>query len=104
MAATAPKVQNIAYLVKISGVRILHVGDADTDAAAFDRMGIGYVDAAIVPQWFDSEKGRAVIEKLKPKKVIVTHIAPNERTAQVNHLKKQGTIFFERIGQVVSID
>jgi L-ascorbate metabolism protein UlaG (beta-lactamase superfamily) len=97
-------VQNIAYLVEISGVRILHVGDADTDTAAFDRMGIGSVDAAIVPQWFDSEKGRSIIEKLKPKKVIVTHIAPGEKSGQDNHLKKQGTIFFERIGQFVSIN
>ena len=98
------KVQNIAYLVEISGVRILHVGDADTDATAFDRMEIGLVDAAIVPQWFDSEKGRSIIAKLKPKNVIVTHIAPNERTVEDNRLKKQQTIFFERIGQFVSIN
>ena len=82
------KVQNIAYLVEIRGIRILHVGDADTDAAAFDRMGIGSVDVAIVPQWFDSEKGRSIIEKLKPKKVIVTHIAPGERTGDNNSFEK----------------
>ncbi len=97
------KVQNIAYLVEISGISILHVGDADTDAAAFDRMGISSVDAAIVPQWFDSEKGRSIIEKLKPKKVIVTHIAPGERTGDNSFLKKQETIFFEKIGQSVSM-
>jgi len=97
------KVQNIAYLVEISGVRILHVGDADTDAAAFDRMGISSVDAAIVPQWFDSEKGRSIIEKLKPKKVIVTHIAPGERAGDNSPLKKQGAIFFEKIGQSISM-
>jgi L-ascorbate metabolism protein UlaG (beta-lactamase superfamily) len=97
------KVQNITYLVEIAGIRILHVGDADTDATAFDRIGISSVDVAIVPQWFDSEKGRPIIEKLKPKKVIVTHIAPGERTGDNNALKKQEPILFEKIGQSVSV-
>lgn len=97
------KVQNIAYLVEISDIRILHVGDADTDAAAFDRMSIGSVDAAIVPQWFDSEKGRSIIEKLKPKKVIIAHIAPGERAGDNNPLKKQEVICFEKIGQSISM-
>ena len=97
------KVQNIAYLVEINGIRILHVGDADTDADAFDRIGISSVDVAIVPQWFDSEKGQLIIKKLNPKKVIITHIAPVERTGGNNTLKKQETIFFERIGQSITL-
>lgn len=97
------KVQNIAYLVEINGVRILHAGDADTDEGAFERIGISSVDVAIIPQWFDSEKGRSIIKKLKPQKVIVTHIAPVEKSAEDNVLKNQELIFFERIGQTVTL-
>jgi L-ascorbate metabolism protein UlaG (beta-lactamase superfamily) len=93
----------MAYLVELNGVRILHVGDADTDANAFDRMEISSVDVAIVPQWFDGEKGQKIIKKLKPKKVIVTHIAPREKTGDNNPLKKQATLFFERIGQSITL-
>ena len=95
--------QNIIYLVEISGIRILHVGDADTDTGAFDHIGIDSVDVAIVPQWFGNEKGKQIIEKLKPKKIIVAHIAPGEKIDNNKKLNKKETIFFERIGQSVSM-
>lgn len=98
------KVQNIAYLVEISGVRIVHVGDADTDVDAFDRIGTDAIDVAIVPQWFDSEKGNQIIEKLKPVKTIITHIAPGEKIDNNKTLNKRVAIFFERIGQSVSME
>jgi L-ascorbate metabolism protein UlaG (beta-lactamase superfamily) len=96
-------VQNIAYLIEISGIRILHVGDADTNPGAFDRIGIDSVDAVIVPQWFDGEKGKSIIEKLTPKKIIFTHIAPGKRTGNNKTLQKQDLIFFESIGQFISM-
>ena len=63
------KVQNIAYLVELNGVRILHLVDADTNPDAFNNTEMGSIDAAIVPAWFISNgDGKKIIEKLKAKK------------------------------------
>ncbi|MEP7372165.1 MAG: MBL fold metallo-hydrolase [Chitinophagaceae bacterium] len=98
------KVQNIAYLVELNGVRILHAGDADTDIDAFNRAGIGSIDAAIVPEWFiNDEKGKQIIEKLGAKSVIVTHISPGEKHDNNSAIKNAGIVFFETIGQFTSL-
>jgi L-ascorbate metabolism protein UlaG (beta-lactamase superfamily) len=97
------KVQNIAFLVELNGTCILHVGDADTDVDAFNRSKPGKVDIVIVPAWFtDNEKGKKIIENLNAKKIIVTHIAPGEKSCNSFTIKNTETVFFETIGQVCS--
>lgn len=94
------KVQNIAYLVEINGIRILHVGDADTDPDAFTRSKIGPVDVMIVPAWFPAnEKGRSILQQSGAKKIIVTHIAPGENLKNDFAIGNAEVILFTTINQ-----
>jgi L-ascorbate metabolism protein UlaG (beta-lactamase superfamily) len=98
------KVQNIAYLAELNGVRILHVGDADTNPKAFEFLHPGSADIMIVPAWFiNDEKGEKIIERLKAKKIVVTHIAPGEKPGKSFTVKNTEIIFFEIIGQFTSL-
>lgn len=58
------QVQNIGYAVKMNGINILHVGDADTDDATFSQYAFGQIDVMIVPLWFlTGRDGIHIIQK-----------------------------------------
>ena len=99
------KVQNIAYLVKLGKLGLLHIGDADIDISHFKKLNIGMVDVMVVPVWFImDQEGRQIIEHIKPRTVIATHISP----IQQNDLSKYKfneitTHFFTVINQAVTV-
>ena len=98
------KVQNIAYLVELNKIRILHVGDADADPEAFSRVQSESVDVMIVPSWFlENENAKKIIGQLHPKKIIITHIAPGEKLKRSMGIKNADTILFDEISQSISL-
>lgn len=100
------KVQNIAYLVKSDKLNILHIGDADIDPAAFERIKLGKVDILIAPIWFlTNQKGIQLIQEIiRPGKVIATHISPQEKQSLEKYkLAGTETYFFTRIGEIITL-
>ena len=98
------KVQNIAYLVELNNIRILHVGDADTDPEAFSRMQSESVDVMIVPSWFlENENAKKIIGQIHPKKIIITHIAPGKKFKNSTSIKNTEIILFDRLSQSISL-
>jgi len=96
------KVQNIAYLVELNGIRILHVGDADTDPGSFSFSQVDSIDVMIVPAWFlENENAKKIIEQLQAKKIIITHIAPGEKLKSSIGIKNTETILFYKISQSI---
>ena len=71
---------NLGHLIKLGGLKILHLGDAAPTAetfAAYDLPSFE-VDVAIVPYWFfgTPEGVRVLHERIRPRQVIVAHIPP----------------------------
>ena len=100
------KVQNVAYLIDLDQLTILHIGDADTDTSAFSRLKLGRVDAMIVPIWFlmNKEGIRIIREIIKPGRVIATHISPvDSRGIEKYRLPGIETHFFTVMKQAVII-
>lgn len=100
------KVQNVAYLVRSRNYNILHTGDADTDINAFSRLRLSKTDIMIVPIWFlmDKEGIRIIQEIIKPGKLVVTHISPNEKHSLDKYrLSGIETYFFTEINQLLMV-
>jgi L-ascorbate metabolism protein UlaG (beta-lactamase superfamily) len=74
--------QNFGFLVEIGGMRVLHVGDADMDAAEFIRAGIhsADVDISILPFWYfaPGPGGELVKTYLDAPHKMAVHIPPGE--------------------------
>ncbi len=75
--------QNLGHVITIGGQRVLHLGDAATDAANFRPYGLPArkLDVALVPYWYFLERGgRALVEQqLSARYVIACHIPSRER-------------------------
>jgi len=71
---------NLGHLIRIGGLKILHVGDAAPTPEAFAAYDLASleIDLAIVPYWFfGSPQGvRVLHEKVRPRQVIMAHIPP----------------------------
>lgn len=100
------KVQNVAYVVQTAGIKILHIGDAERDTVAFSRFRNAGIDVLVSPIWFlTSDEGRRIIlDIIKPRTVIATHISPRE-TQSLEHYRLPGmqTHFFSTINQAVKV-
>ena len=75
-------IENFAHLVEAGGVRLLHVGDAAMDPAAFEQAGLSglQVDVAFIPVWFfQPGPGEAVVNAYMdaPRKIAV-QVPPDE--------------------------
>ena len=98
------QVQNVAYLLEISGKYILHIGDAETDAAAFEKLKRRKIDVMVVPLWFLMGEGRQIIADIRPRTVIATHISPRETQSLAEYaIPGVKTYFFTTINQAVKI-
>lgn len=75
-------VQNLACIVHLAGRRILHLGDATMQSAAYEpyAAALRNLDVALVPYWFfEDEEGRATLEKyLQARLVIAMHVPVHE--------------------------
>jgi len=69
---------NLGHLVRLGGLKILHVGDAAPTAEAFAAYDLPSleIDVAIVPYWFfGSPEGVKVLhERIRPRHVIMAHV------------------------------
>lgn len=75
-------IQNVAHVVEVAGIRLLHVGDPAFGQADLEALNIHAenIDVAILPSWFLTEaEGRAVIRDLiRPKALIAVHVTPRD--------------------------
>jgi L-ascorbate metabolism protein UlaG (beta-lactamase superfamily) len=74
--------QNFGVIVEIGGMRVLHVGDADMDAADFIRAGVHSedIDVALLPFWYfaPGPGGELVSTYINAPHKIANHIPPGE--------------------------
>lgn len=97
------EIQNMGHLIEVSGVKLLHIGDADMTAENFSsfKLSTEKIDIAFIPYWFLlSENGRTLVkEQINPKKIIAVHIPPNEAEKISEDFKKTnpGVITFTMI-------
>jgi len=71
-------VENLAHLIDLDGVKVLHVGDAFPVAADFavHELGAREIDLALVPYWFliSDEAVAFVRDWLRPHALFVCHV------------------------------
>ena len=71
-------IQNVGYVVTLGGRKILHIGDADTNAETFRRLALDRdgIDVALLPAWFLTERdGQAIIrDHIKPRRLVGIHL------------------------------
>lgn len=74
--------QNFGFLVEIGGMRVLHVGDADMNAADFIRAGVhsAGIDVALLPFWYfaPGPGGELVSTYINAPHKVANHIPPGE--------------------------
>jgi L-ascorbate metabolism protein UlaG (beta-lactamase superfamily) len=84
---------NMAHLLEIGGVRILHVGDAKPSPENFAPFHLERraIDVAIVPFWYLSQNVgvRVLQEQINPRNVILCHVPPSE---------------LEKLGEAMKVD
>lgn len=79
------ELQNLGHDFTLGGLRFLHVGDADTRPANFNKYGLADIefDVALLPYWyFEHGDGQALIaECIRAKTYVACHVPPTERAA-----------------------
>lgn len=68
------RVRVVAHLVRVGGVSVLHIGDAELSAERLGQLGLESekIDVAILPYWVFSKPGAlGLVEKyIRPKKIV----------------------------------
>jgi L-ascorbate metabolism protein UlaG (beta-lactamase superfamily) len=76
------RVFNVAHLIEMGGMRILHVGDADPSPGNFAAHGLAAkdIDIVFVPYWFfGSPAGvKVLFEDIGARIVVACHVPPQE--------------------------
>ena len=86
------KVQNIAYLMDLEGLSILHVGDTDWYEEMFENLELPTtVDIAILPVWMllQDQSQTMVQGYLNPQYLVVTHIDPRSAEETIKEVRKK---------------
>jgi L-ascorbate metabolism protein UlaG (beta-lactamase superfamily) len=105
-------IANRAYIVELSGKKILHVGDADCSEEVFEKSGIErmHFDVAIVPSWFfGNTASKLTIKYVHANTYVITHISPvsnpfTERIkANISQLQVKA-LLFQNLGDSIHID
>ena len=110
----SPPVQNNGYVVKIGGLKILHIGDTEATAEGFRPYALAAekIDVAFVPSWFLSSEDwlEVVRDEIKPRKIVVMHIPARDAPAgffgegsydkEIKAIKEEfpGAVIFDRPG------
>ena len=75
-------VKNLAHLIEIGGVRVLHVGDAEATVENFHRYDLKSrkIDVVFVPYlYFGKPEGVQVLrEEIRARTVVACHVPPGE--------------------------
>ena len=99
--------QNLGYLIRLGGLTILHVGDADRDPARFarHRLAAERIDVAIIPSWYLSQAPETIRREIAARTLVVSHITPSD-TAKVRRDVTRdwpGAIVLARPGEQFSL-
>lgn len=69
---------NLGHVIDLGGRKILHIGDAEVDAAHFAPFTLpeAPIDVALLPFWFlVDDTGRALVDQhIRPKHIIAVHL------------------------------
>lgn len=104
-------VQNIAYIIKIRGYSVLHVGDTNWDTARSSFKAQNVIDekfdAVVLPYWMllDKSSQKEVLESLTTKQIIATHIPPflddaEKKALLANHAN---IVLFDVLGKQITL-
>lgn len=83
---------NLAHLIEIGGLRILHVGDAEPAEASFEpfRLEQREIDLAILPYWFfATDEAVGVARALNARETVVCHLPKADRDMIVRNLRRR---------------
>ena len=71
-----PRAQNIGYLIRLNGITILHVGDADPTAERYapHNLPAERIDVAILPTWYVTGSSDLVRRHIGPRRVVASHV------------------------------
>jgi L-ascorbate metabolism protein UlaG (beta-lactamase superfamily) len=99
---------NLCFLVEIGGKKIMHLGDADSDADNFEDVDLAKekIDLLLVPVWFlQSEEGLSIIKKINPARVGAIHMSNDNSTNKSQILKSfPKTTFFDKLFMKVEVE
>ena len=104
-------VENTAYMIKVNGITLLHVGDSNWDVAENHLMRhkkiVKNVDVAVLPYWMLlGENSKSLVERLiNPKNLIATHLPPGLAANQAKKISVNfpKVVLFTEIGQEIEI-
>ena len=95
---------NLGHVIHLGGLKILHVGDAETDAKHYQpyKKAVADLDIALVPYWVYLEPSglQLIKEVYRAKFEVAVHI-PNRDRRKIMHSLKQDhphVILFEKEG------
>ena len=93
-------IENLGFLVDIGGIRLFHCGDANPwNEKEFQNLNLEQdsIDIAFLERlFFINNKGIEVIKNnIKPKKIVLMHIAPNNQEKYKMVLKELGDNFLD---------
>jgi L-ascorbate metabolism protein UlaG (beta-lactamase superfamily) len=71
-----PRAQNVGYLIRMNGITILHVGDADPTDERYAPHNLPgeRIDVAILPTWYVTESSPLVRRHIAPRNVVASHV------------------------------
>jgi L-ascorbate metabolism protein UlaG (beta-lactamase superfamily) len=95
-------VENYRIEIIWNEFRLVHLGDADTKNEAIAVLNT-MPDILVVPSWFIDD-GANLIKQIKPHKVLVTHIAPADRSMKKNEKLSVEQLFFKNYGEKIKIN
>ena len=97
-------VQNLMYSVRIGGFRITHLGDAVEADNAYRQPAFLNADVLIVPYWLlMNDKWKQILQQTKARKVIATHIGPDEQVKPPSGFSNIDVILFDDPGECIVI-
>lgn len=76
------ELHNLGHIIELGGKKVLHIGDAEMNAAHFTPFNLpaAEIDVALIPFWFlVDEAGRAIVDQhIQPKNLIAVHLPHTE--------------------------
>ena len=77
-----PNIQNLGQIIRVGGVKLLHVGDSYAPKGDFQsfQWEKENLDVAFLPFWYLAfDEGKALVEEhIRPKWIVAMHIPPSE--------------------------
>ncbi|MBO3699811.1 MBL fold metallo-hydrolase [Roseivirga sp. E12] len=100
-------IENMGFIIEISGKRVLHLGDADMNPERFKEVDLTKynIDVALVPYWYmSSEEGMDIINNhIKAKHLIGIHYPKAPSASALEAIKEnypKATVFQKTLTEV----